>query len=460
MNFRKLALGIVPALVLCSAPMTWSVSAESGTAGNITWTIEDNVCTLHAASFDMIFDDGLVTITGTTYQLIEDDLTGEEMEAMQPLFDFAENFDVKKVVIDVNEYQSELPFLKNADEISIVLTEKVSYVAENSLYVPKYSTVTVRNPELSLDGSGLGYDANNEVMVIGICGYVGSPAEAYANNNEAFEFFPLEASGKWDEDGMITWEIKNELLTLYAADGSYKLEVLPDKFLITGTAFTGLPFMEWSDDNMTLLMFVNNTDYAPDRIVVDVERIDFDAEEVLVTLNTEGTTFVLTEKVQSICESGLGWIESDTDVYVESRTLSLDGSELGQLIDNEDTGTITIHGYADSPAQAYAKSHALPFVVFDTPLPVEPTEPLALGDVSGNGNIDASDAAVLLAYAAQLGAGLTESDDIIKLTTAQLDAADINKDGEYNATDAAIILAYSASIGSGQDDAKIEDFIS
>ena len=77
----------------------------------------------------------------------------------------------------------------------------------------------------------------------------------------------------------------------------------------------------------------------------------------------------------------------------------------------------------------------------------------ALGDVNGDGEVNAADASELLIAAAAIGAG----DDSL-LTEELLAVGDINKDGIVNASDAAAILQYAAELGAGNADAVITDF--
>ncbi len=69
-----------------------------------------------------------------------------------------------------------------------------------------------------------------------------------------------------------------------------------------------------------------------------------------------------------------------------------------------------------------------------------------LGDFNDDGVINAGDAADVLIFAAELGAG--GQDD---LTDAQFYAADTDSDGQINASDAANILEYAAYVGAGGD---------
>ncbi len=73
------------------------------------------------------------------------------------------------------------------------------------------------------------------------------------------------------------------------------------------------------------------------------------------------------------------------------------------------------------------------------------------GDANLDGTVDANDAAVILVYAAEVGAG---NDAVLHSDDAQTEAlakflADVNGDGKYDATDAANILVYAAAIGAG-----------
>lgn len=77
----------------------------------------------------------------------------------------------------------------------------------------------------------------------------------------------------------------------------------------------------------------------------------------------------------------------------------------------------------------------------------------SMGDVNGDGEINAADATELLIKAAEIGAG-----DESLLTDELLAVADINSDGAVNASDAAAILQYAAELGAGNGDAVITEF--
>ncbi len=84
---------------------------------------------------------------------------------------------------------------------------------------------------------------------------------------------------------------------------------------------------------------------------------------------------------------------------------------------------------------------------------VETSPTLPLGDLSVDGIVDASDAAMLLVAAAAQGAGEAHG-----LTAEQITAADLNADGTFDATDAALILQYAAYAGAGGE-GTLEEFL-
>ena len=69
----------------------------------------------------------------------------------------------------------------------------------------------------------------------------------------------------------------------------------------------------------------------------------------------------------------------------------------------------------------------------------------ARGDMSGDGIINASDASLVLIYAASKGAGGNPA-----ITPDEEQAADVNRDSIINASDGALILIYAAQSGAGR----------
>lgn len=80
-----------------------------------------------------------------------------------------------------------------------------------------------------------------------------------------------------------------------------------------------------------------------------------------------------------------------------------------------------------------------------------------VGNVDGLNGTDASDAAEILIAAAAYGAEGKYDD--FDLYYGKKCIADVNADGQIDADDAAIVLQYAAAIGAGQDHISIRDFI-
>ncbi len=83
------------------------------------------------------------------------------------------------------------------------------------------------------------------------------------------------------------------------------------------------------------------------------------------------------------------------------------------------------------------------------PTPVAPL----MGDLDNSGDINATDAAMLLTAAAAAGTGGASG-----LTPEQEKAADLNKDGTFDAKDGALVLQYAAYVGTGGTQ-TIDEFI-
>ncbi len=81
-----------------------------------------------------------------------------------------------------------------------------------------------------------------------------------------------------------------------------------------------------------------------------------------------------------------------------------------------------------------------------------PTQDAYLGDLDTNGDVNASDAAVILEAAATAGANKGGTG----LSVSKETAADVNQDGMIDATDAAIVLQYAAYTGTGGTDSLAE----
>ena len=88
-----------------------------------------------------------------------------------------------------------------------------------------------------------------------------------------------------------------------------------------------------------------------------------------------------------------------------------------------------IKGYRGTAAETYANENGFTFVALDD-------GPRKMGDVSGDGNIDVSDATLVQMIAAET---IVPSDE-------QRAAADVNRDGSVDVTDATLIQMYAAEV--------------
>lgn len=88
------------------------------------------------------------------------------------------------------------------------------------------------------------------------------------------------------------------------------------------------------------------------------------------------------------------------------------------------------------------------------PVGASAAENYTLGDITGDGNADASDAAEILVDAAATGSGKPSI-----FTVQQLNAADTNKDGYADSADGAVILVYSALKGTGAVTDDLESYL-
>ena len=165
------------------------------------------------------------------------------------------------------------------------------------------------------------------------------------------------------------------------------------------------------------------------------------------------TSVIIPESVKSIGEKAFGYYKDSDKSYAElcEEAERLE-RESGQHVDVQSLlgATIANHDfilYGSTAAERYANENDMIYGG------TEPAE-LELGDINGDNNINAEDAAQVLVAAAQIGAGYSDI-----LTDAQKKAADINGDGKINAEDAAIILQYAAAVGAGYSDIKLTDFI-
>ena len=105
---------------------------------------------------------------------------------------------------------------------------------------------------------------------------------------------------------------------------------------------------------------------------------------------------------------------------------------------------------ADAP-EPFTCEHT--FLVTQTLEVIDITD-VVLGDVDGNGVVNANDAARILTAAARIGAKRDSG-----LAGQAVYAADVNGSGSINAIDAASVLRYAASVGARHENVRIEQYI-
>ncbi|MCM1507891.1 MAG: leucine-rich repeat protein [Ruminococcus flavefaciens] len=99
--------------------------------------------------------------------------------------------------------------------------------------------------------------------------------------------------------------------------------------------------------------------------------------------------------------------------------------------------TATIYGYKNSTAQEYAEKYSRNFVEIND-------SEIVLGDINGDGMIDAIDATAVLVEYANLSTGGSGT-----FSESQKSAGDVNSDGMTDAVDATMILTFYAYLSTG-----------
>ncbi len=137
------------------------------------------------------------------------------------------------------------------------------------------------------------------------------------------------------------------------------------------------------------------------------------------------TSVTLPESVTSIAPEAFADCDSLTDIYILNKECNIVSSEDYYTIPAE----TTIHGYAGSTAETFAKENGNKFAVINGE-PVTPDKQNAIGDVDGNKNITITDAKWILQNTVKSRT----------FTEAQAKAADLNKDGKITIVDAKWVL--------------------
>lgn len=180
--------------------------------------------------------------------------------------------------------------------------------------------------------------------------------------------------------------------------------------------------------------------------------------ETTTTTNTKATTTTIatTTSTSTNATTTSATIISTTSTSTTLATTSITTMPTTSTSTTATTSTTTIPTTSSS-ATTTTTTTTMPITTTDsttTSSTVLTKEALALGDVNGDDNIDASDAAEILVEAARRGAGYES-----EFTDAQITAADVNEDGAIDASDAAVVLVYAATVGAGSFTGTLRDFL-
>ena len=150
----------------------------------------------------------------------------------------------------------------------------------------------------------------------------------------------------------------------------------------------------------------------------------------------------------SVRQTDGGYVIAGTDLHDVTLEALNDSMELS-LTFSTDASQVLVHETEDKTFTVSADLDG--DKIFETVLTSAFPD---LGDVNGDGSINAKDANEVLIAAAKIGTGWESG-----LSDAQQKAADVDHDGSINAVDAAWILRYAAAFGTGAFTGSMEEFV-
>ncbi|MBR4201689.1 MAG: leucine-rich repeat protein [Oscillospiraceae bacterium] len=234
----------------------------------------------------------------------------------------------------------------------------------------------------------------------------------------------------------------------------------PDSIINYGRAYgnvINLRESEWYQSQPDGIVYADNTAIA---IKGDIpESIEFPEGTLGITdsfLNWDNDgegladasklkTVTIPESVKYIGIGAFGRCENLSSVTIQNPDCVINDSDYySKPFSNDfDWGTeqytcnFTIHGYAGSTAEAYARKHGVSFRVIGTDEGFEPEDIDTKGDFNGDGDISVEDAQLtLMIYTMSISGRYIDPDESWAL------AADVNQDEKIDLLDAMLILKY------------------
>lgn len=226
--------------------------------------------------------------------------------------------------------------------------------------------------------------------------------------------------------------------------------IIPDSVKSFGTlVFDGLPWFEEKIKENPLVIIngviVDGRNCSGDVVIPDGIKC---IPEYSFGYCSEMTSIVIPESVTDIEYLAFFTCENLEKITILNQACRIeDGMTISSTESYEFTGTIC--GYENSTAQAYAEKYGYKFESLGEP----PAKESATGDIDGNGQIDATDASLILAEYSLLSTSGTGT-----FTETMIKSADVNGDGKIDSIDSSAILSYYSYTSTGGTD-TIEDFL-
>jgi hypothetical protein len=203
--------------------------------------------------------------------------------------------------------------------------------------------------------------------------------------------------------------------------------------------------------------------YENDRISVDFDKADEVVFDPSGFVKVKGTKSAY--DIDMISNDGFAptdWY--DMSVSGEGAEVTFKKADKGYILKGDDLKNVTVKAASDNakPAVSFSTDSEEVYIYeidentigvsidadkngsYETNLETRSITSYALGDPTGDGMINASDASFVLAEYAKMSTGGTST-----LTDAERSAADVNANGTIDASDASAILAYYAHVSTG-----------